>query len=501
MAENFLKSLRRVLGFGLLLVVIFPAKIWAYVAPSCSKLGAPHHEWNDSRSDWRKSIFVGKALRHNKKGGYDFEVQKSWTVDTPKYIVVRQRYGMHAKFEILKSYLVYGEYADENFKVVLLDPCAEEKPVKKASLEFEFLEAANDNEKIRELIKELPAVIQTHSGPNVRKEAIQILMKLDKEEYPREQRVDVFLKALKDPHPEVRAAAAESFNPENEVSNDPGILYHEVAGDKIIDGLIPLLQDDDLNVRWKSASALKHVGRGSDRGVPPLIAAYEKEIAEPEGGEEGSPVPSDYLIEAFFLAMAENRSQKARKYMLPIYKDSLTTGKRRRRTLYYLLGWGLDAQVLESQLLELFKRRTKPLNLPKTKGSSKKEVLQSLYFMSKYLMGNNEVQNVLRILGNMRSRSVVPLVIKFIDRQRVLFADKDSCKMLLLAIRALDAAGTPQALKELEYRLLPSFLESEKKKKPPCRGYVLYSFGQLTSKISKKAEEQLREIRKQRDRE
>ncbi len=498
MTENLWKSLGRGLGFGLLLVVISPANILGYVAPSCYKLGAPHHEWNDARGDWEKSIFVGKTIHHNRKGGYNFEVQKSWTTNTPKNIVVRQRHGKLAEFKLGKTYLVYGEYINENKKVVLLDPCAKERLVERASLELEFLDAASDDEKLRVLIKKLPALIQTNPDPSVRKEAVQILMKLDKEEFPRAQRVDLFLKGLIDSDPEVRTAAAESFNPENEISNYPGILYHEIAGNKIIDKLIPLLQDKDRNVRWKSASALKHVGRDSDKGVPALIAAYESEVAELEGDEPASPVPSSYLVEAYFIALAENTSEKARKYMLPIYKDSLITGKRRRRTLYYLLGWGVDARALEPQLLELFKRRTKPFKIPKSIDMTDKKILHGLSLMSKYLMGNDEVQQILRVLGNMRSKSVVPLIIKFIDRQRSLFADDYSCKMLILAIRALDRAGTPQALKELENRLLPGYLASERQKEPPCRTYVLYSFGPLTSEVSKKAEEQLREIRRQR---
>ena len=492
MAENLLKSLG--LGFCIFLIVIFPNSIWAYVAPSCSKLGAPHHEWNDSRGDWGKSIFVGKALRHNKKGGYDFEVQKSWTTNTPKNIVVRQRYDALAVFELGSSYLIYGEYIDENYKIVLLDPCAKEKPIGRASLELEFLDAASDDEKLRALIKKLPVLIQTHPDPSVRKEAVQILMKLDNEEFFREQRVDLFLKALTDSHPKVRAAAAESFDPENEISHYPGTPYRDIAGEKIIDSLIPLLQDEDLNVRWKSASALRFVGMDSDWAVPALIAAYEKEIEEPAGGELESPVPSVYLVEAYFIALAENHSKKAKKYMRPLFQESLKTGKRRRRTLYYLLHWGMDAQVLEPELLELFTRFTKPLNLPKkTLDPSKTGDLQRFYVMS-----NDETQKVLRVLGNMRSKSVVPLIIKFIDEQRGLFADKRSCKMLLLAVRALDAAGTPQALNELESRLLPGLLAAERQKEPPCQRYVLHSFGPLTSEVSEKAERQLREIRKKR---
>lgn len=495
MPEIFWKRLSRGLGFGLLLVVIFPAYNWATVAPSCSKLGAPHHEWSDSRSDWRKSIFVGKALRYNEKGGYDFEVQKSWTADTPKFIVVRQNpfYGT-SKYVLGKYYLIYGEYINENYKVVLLDPCASEKPIEEASLELEFLDVASKGEKLGALIKKLPILIETHPDPSVRKTAVQIFMKLDKEEYPREQRVELFLMGLKDSHPEVRAAAAESFYPENEISHYPGIPYRDIAGDKIIDGLIPLLQDEDLNVRRKSASALRFVGMNSDRAVPALIASYEKEIAEPEGGELGSPVPSTYLIEEYFIALAENGSVQARKYMLPHFKESLKTGKRRRRTLYYLLRWGKHAQVLEPQLLELFKKFTKPLSLPKTLDLSKKGDLQRFH-----VMANDETRKVLRVLSKMRSKKIVPLIVEFIDKQSGLFADKDSCKMLLLAVRALDAAGTPQALQELENRLFPGLMEAEKKKNPPCRRYTFDSFGRLTSKISKTAIKNQREIRKQRE--
>lgn len=491
-------SLGRGIGCALILIAIFPEMNWATVLPSCSKLGAPHHEWHDSRDRWNKSIFVGKALGHIKGEGYQFEVQRSWTENTPEKIFVWQNsnYRFGAKFEPGRLYLIYGEYIDESYKVIRLDPCAREKPVEKVSLELEFLDAAPVKGKVDVLIKKLPVIIQTHSDSGMREEAVKIFRKLDKEEYPREQRVDVFLKALKDPYPGVRAAAAESFNPENEISHYPGVPYQDIAGDKIIDGLIPLLQDQDLSARIQSASALKYVGMDSDRGVPALIVAYEKEIAEPAGGELGSPVPSAYLIEAYFTALAEGRSKKARKYMLPLFKESLLIRKGRRKALYFLLRWGVDARALEPELLGLFVGQTKPLDLKKNMSISEISDLQRFRMMS-----SNDMNNVLRILGNMRSKRVVPLIIKFVDRRRNLFDDKGSCGFLLLAIRALDQAGTPQAIKELEDRLLPGFLKAEKKKDPPCRMYVLESFGNLTSEISKKAISDLREIRKKREQE
>ena len=477
------------MGCALLLIVFLFDDCWATVIPSCSKLGAPHHEWNDSRDIWYKAIFVGKALQYNKKGSNEFEVQKSWTADTPKNVVVRQDqfFTTHAKFEFGISYLIYGKYTDESYKIVLLDPCAREKPAEKASLELEFLDAASKDEKLEALIKRLPVIIQTHSNPGMREEAINILAKLEEKEYSPEQRVDVVLKALEDSHSAVRAAAAESFDYEGDLVH-PKTLYRDIDRDKIIDGLIPLLQDKDWKVREKAAPAMKYVGFDSDRGVPALIAAYEKEKAEPEGGDPGSLYPKDLLLGIYYTALADNRSEKARKYMLPLFRDRLKTGKDRHRVLGFLLVWGMDARALEPDLIELFKRYIHPAI------SFKRGSWKGLNNPT-----TDDIKNVLRILGNMRSESVVPLIIQFVEKKRALFEDSYSCELLIMAIRALDAAGTPQALKELEGRLLPEYLAMEKQKKPPCQRYFLESFGPLTSETSKKAVEQFWEIRKQRE--